>query len=191
MARVITIIPTTARRVLRLIYDFDKWHISPLGERPYARDIIRYCNNLSQKNSFIEIGCGLGDIIRNVNFRSRTGYDAEEAVLKAARFLAKINNEKDIEFGVFQFPASVLNIKSDVIIMVNWIHNIEPNVLREKIGQYFHHNLLPGGQILIDTVQDKEYSFNHNISFLTKDLACKIARIGEYSRQREVWAIIQ
>jgi hypothetical protein len=43
--------------------------------------------------------------------------------------------------------------------------------------------------IIIDTVQDEEYQFNHDIKFLTSGLSCSIEKIGDYERKRELWAI--
>jgi 2-polyprenyl-3-methyl-5-hydroxy-6-metoxy-1,4-benzoquinol methylase len=176
------------RRALKVVFGFDRWHISSLDQRPYAQDIILYCNKRQTKNSFAEIGCGLGDILRNVRFTERTGMDADRKVLKAAAFLSKIEGQK-IQFEVFNFPGSMLRSCYDVITMVNWIHHIEPEILKSKISIYFHQNLNSQGEILIDTVQDKDYRFNHDIQFLIKDLNCSVHRLGEYSRKREVWAI--
>lgn len=178
------------RKALQLAYGFDKWHISPLAERPYARDVITYSNNRKERNNFVEIGCGLGDIIRNVDYINRTGYDNDGKVLKAARVLpSKTRNGKSVNFEVFSFPESKLTGKYDVITMVNWIHHIEPVVLKKYIEQYFQENLTASGEIMIDTVQDKAYRYNHNIEFLSGGIPCSVFRIGEYARQREVFAI--
>lgn len=176
------------RRGLRLVYKFDKWHVSSIDQRKYAQDIIDYCNKKSNKNSFLEIGCGLGDILLNVRYKTKKGLDNDPAVLKAASFLAKIKGQK-VDFAVFNFPSSPLNGSFDVLTMVNWIHHIEPLVLKSKIADYFNTNLTAEGEILIDTVQDKDYEYNHDVNFLIKDLNCSLYRLGEYPRQREVWAI--
>ena len=177
------------RRFLKLIFGFDKWHISPLKERPYAIDIIRYCNKLSTRSFFAEIGCGLGDITRNVLFENRTGYDMDEKVLKAARFLPVIGSRKSITYKVFHFPETLLSGSLNVLTMVNWIHHVEPETLKTKLSEYFNKNLLTKGEIIIDTVQDPTYKYNHDIKFLSKDLNCSIHCLGKYARKREVWAI--
>ena len=178
------------RKALQFFYGFDKWHISPLSERPYAKDAIAYSNNRKERNNFVEIGCGLGDIIRNADYVNRTGLDTDRKVLKAAAVLpSKTRHAKKVNFEVFNFPESILNGKFDVITMVNWIHHIEPVILKKNIEQYFRDNLVAGGEILIDTVQDRDYRYNHNIQFLTGGIQCEVFRIGEYARQREVWAI--
>ncbi len=177
------------RRLLQLQFGFDKWHISPLGERPYAVDVINYCNVLEERISFAEIGCGLGDITRNVNFLDRTGYDMDPKVLKAAAILPVKGTIRKIEFAEFHFPESILTGTYNVLALINWIHHIEPAVLKEKIEFYFRENLLDMGELIIDTVQDSAYKHNHRIGYLTKDINCSVQKIGDYARQREVWSI--
>jgi len=177
------------RIILRSFYGFDKWHLFTLTERTYAKDIITYCNNRIERNAFAEIGCGLGDIIRNVNYKGKQGFDADVKVLRAGSAFAKICLRKKINFSLFHFPESDLNGKFDVIVMVNWIHHVEPSILKSKLGQYSKSNLNDGGCIILDTVQDKEYRFNHNINYLAKDLDATLTKLGDYERQRQVWAI--
>lgn len=177
------------RIMLRSLYGFDRWHLFTLTERKYAQDIIVYCNKHSEKHAFAEIGCGLGDIVRNVKYKEKYGFDAEINVLKAASALTRICFKKRIIFSVFHFPESKLNGKFDVVVMVNWIHHINPSVLKMKLEEYFKLNLKAGGCIILDTVQDKEYRFNHNINYLAADLNATLTKIGDYERQRQVWAI--
>jgi 2-polyprenyl-3-methyl-5-hydroxy-6-metoxy-1,4-benzoquinol methylase len=177
------------RIILRSFYGFDKWHLFTLTERIYAKDIIIYCNNRIEKNAFAEIGCGLGDIIRNVKYKEKQGFDTDINVLRAASAFAQICFRKKIKFSVFHFPESNLNGKFDVIVMVNWIHHVEPFILKSKLEQYCKLNLNNGGCIILDTVQDKEYRFNHNINYLAKDLNSTLTKLGDYERQRQVWAI--
>lgn len=176
------------KRALRVAYRFDKWHVSSLDQRPYAQDIIEYCNKKAKRNSFLEIGCGLGDILLNVKFDVKKGFDIDPKVLRAAALLAKLKAQK-VRFDTFQFPDSPLTGQYDVITMVNWIHHIEPSVLKSKLSAYFNHHLTAEGEILIDTVHDPEYEYNHDINSLIIELNCSLYRLGLYQRQREVWAI--
>lgn len=178
------------RKALQLLYGFDKWHVATLKERPYAVDIISFCNRLPRRGSFAEIGCGLGDIIRNVRFSTRKGFDMDEKVLRAARLLPVTGN-KPVSYEVFTFPESPLAGTFQVITMVNWIHHISPETLRNKIAAYMKANIEPGGCIIVDTVQDPAYRFNHDIDLLTAGLHSSVQKIGNYARGREVWAILK
>jgi SAM-dependent methyltransferase len=175
---------------LHLLFRFDRWHISSLRERPYARDIIDYLNGLTheQRTSALEIGCGLGDIIRHIDFEDRFGLDTDNNVLRAARFLSRFNCVK-ISFMKFEFPDRNLFGRYDAIIMVNWIHNIRPDVLKQKIEDYGLNNLSKTGRIIIDTVQDRQYKYNHDVAALTADLECHVIKLGLYKRGREVHVI--
>jgi cyclopropane fatty-acyl-phospholipid synthase-like methyltransferase len=179
------------RIILWYIFRFDKWHISSLSEHKYAQDIIKYLNLRANNRQFslVEIGCGLGDIIRNVKYHSRLGLDREANVLRAAALLAKIKLNGKLIFKVFDFPGSELNGRYDSLVMVNWIHHIWPEVLKAKISQYVANNLTEGGEILIDTVQSKNYEYNHSIDYLVGGLNCWVKKLGDYENQREIFVI--
>lgn len=177
------------RIFLQSFFKFDPWHVYTLTEKKYAKDIITYCNTRPVRNSFAEIGCGLGDIIRHVRFRDRRGYDNDERTLKAAQFLSMFSGGGKIGFSHFTFPDSSFSGKYDVIVLVNWIHLVEPSVLKSAITAYFNNALNEEGVIIIDTVQDPEYEFNHDILFLTDGIKAGIRKLGNYERQRQIWLI--
>jgi ubiquinone/menaquinone biosynthesis C-methylase UbiE len=103
------------RHLLRVLYGFDKWHTISLSSKRYAQDIISYCNQQPQRNRCVEIGCGLGDIIRNVHYKHRYGYDIEQNVLNAANFLARLCCQKNISFHKFTFPNDKISFEGGVI----------------------------------------------------------------------------
>src|SRR4051812_1817284 len=114
-----------ARAVLQRAYGFDRWHIGHAGEA-YARDIVRALNAwpAREREAVVDIGCGLGDIVRRLAFRERLGLDADEGVLGAARLLARFQRGASPRFGRFHFPQSELSGVYNAIIMVNWIHQM-------------------------------------------------------------------
>jgi SAM-dependent methyltransferase len=179
------------RHLLRAYFQFDKWHISTLYDKKYALDIVRHLNArpAAGRTSVLEIGCGLGDILRHIRYEHRTGYDNDRNALKAARFLSRVGLQPRTDYAYFEFPASPITGTFDAILMVNWIHHVPPDTLKTKIANYFLNHLRPGGEMIIDTVQDKEYKFNHDIRFLTSGIPATVERLGEYQRQREIWLI--
>ena len=179
----------SVRLTLRLFYRFDRWHVFTLTERKYAQDIIAFCNRKKIRNSFAEIGCGLGDIIRNVRYAEKFGYDLDQKVLNAASFLDKISFGQKTQFSVLNFPDDILPGTHDVILMVNWIHHVPPPVLKYKIEEYFRNSLNNEGIIIFDTVQDKEYKFNHDIEFLAGDPGISFTKLGDYERMRQIWIL--
>jgi SAM-dependent methyltransferase len=177
------------KKILQKIYHFDKWHVVSLRQRKYARDIIVWCNNRETRTSFLEIGCGLGDVVRNVKYRERYGFDSDPKVLKAAAFLARSTPGRKITFSFCEFPVTPIQGNYDILIMVNWVHHIEPSVLHAKLKEYFATLINEGGAIIIDTVHHPEYKFNHVIGHLAEGLNASIEKLGSYERGREVWAL--
>ena len=177
------------RRALQRVYGFDAWHVGHGGE-PYVADIVRYLNGRPEngRQSVVEIGCGLGDILRPLRFRARTGLDREREVVRAARARGRL--QRGLQFDVFEFPASALEGRHDAIVMVNWIHAIEPAVLRNAIHNYASGHLRPGGCIVVDTVADPAYTYNHDVHALAPP-EVTVARIGSYARGRDVWALVK
>jgi SAM-dependent methyltransferase len=177
------------RRVLRRIYGFDRWHVGHAGE-PYAADIVRFLNERpeAERQAVVEIGCGLGDIIRRLHFRTSVGLDRDSRVLAAARLLSIFQRRAGLTFDVFEFPVAQLSGEYDAIIMVNWIHDIEPSILRQAVHGYVAAHLRHGGCLVLDTVQDPAYTYNHEVSSLAP-AGARIDRLGRYARNRDVWTV--
>jgi SAM-dependent methyltransferase len=177
------------RTLLKRAFYFDAWHCIPLKERPYAYDIINYCNARINRKAFVEIGCGLGDIIRGVRFSQRIGYDIDKNVLAAAKFVSILQFKIQIDFCLLNFPREYPGGKQDVIVLVNWIHHIPPTILNGAIRKLFTCNLNDNGEIIVDTVQNPQYKFNHQIGSLSNIEHSSVTKIGNYENNREVWAI--
>jgi SAM-dependent methyltransferase len=150
----------------------------------YAKTIVKYCNNNFKDKSVVEIGCGLGDIIRRINSKNKTGLDIDQNVLNAAHFLSK-----KIHFQQFSFVENALIGNYDIILLVNWIHGIEPEILKEKIRVYFNKNLNINGIIIIDIVKSTDYKYNHKIKYLLENINCAVEKIYEKLSGRELYII--
>jgi SAM-dependent methyltransferase len=176
------------RHLLRGIVGFDIWHVNRLGDRPYALQVLAYLNGLpeARRGRVVEIGCGLGDILRRLHFRERLGLDADSAVLRAARVLAGVSRHRP-RFARFTFPGP-LNGRYDAIVMVNWPHLVSEEGLRSHLAAYVHDHLSPAGVLVIDTVQDPAYTYHHQIDRLAP-AGSSVAKLGDFDRQRELWAI--
>jgi SAM-dependent methyltransferase len=177
------------RHLLRRLFGFDVWHVNRLGDRPYALSVVAYLNGLpdTQRGRVVEIGCGLGDILRRLRFRERLGLDADRAVVRAARLLACLSLHGRARFAEFTFPHP-LDGRHDAIIMVNWPHLVDEEQLRPQLAAYVREHLTPAGVLIIDTVQDRAYTFNHRIERLAPG-GSSVVKLGDFARQRELWAI--
>ena len=178
-----------ARKILRRFYGFDGWHVGHAGE-VYAADIVRYLNAQpeAERGAVVEIGCGLGDILRRLRFRDRLGLDRDTGALAAARFLARLRGARQPRFEAFDFPGDRLTGTYDCVIMVNWIHEIDPAALRGAVHAIHAHHLREGGRIVLDTVEDPAYMYNHDVHALAPPGAA-IDHLGAYPRGRHIWAV--
>ena len=191
LRRGVRIVRHLDRHVLQWIYGFDRWHLGHAGEA-YARRIVEFLNGRPEEHrrAVVEIGCGLGDILRGLRFRTRLGLDRDAGVLAAARVLAVLRGQGRIAFEVFEFPDARLQGRHDAIVLVNWIHQIPPEPLTEALHTYFAGHLAPGGAIVVDTIRDPAYMYNHDIEALAP-LGARVQHVGTFARHREVWALVK
>lgn len=185
--RIITIPERIRNMILFKIFKFDKWHTSPSGNRVYPKDIIIYTNNLKNIDSVCEIGCGLGDIISNIKATKRIGFDLDLNVLKAASWLHK--RKTNLNFDYFLFPDSLLQPKFDVIIAVNWLHNIDNDSIKKNFIKYFTDNLNVNGILIVDAIDNPNYKYHHNFYKYFDQTRCEILELGDYQSNRKVLII--
>jgi trans-aconitate methyltransferase len=161
--------------LLQRCYGFDHWHTqAPLSARPYRKTIAQVVNAL-QPECVVEVGCGLGVILSLVKARHRHGYDLDAAAISAARLI----RSRSILFSQGDL-SSVSEARLDVLILVNWIHDISPDKLSEWL-----YPLLPRTRYLlldaIDPDNSSGYRWTHDFSFLRgkANLISKIRSTGE------------
>lgn len=173
---------------LRWVFRFDRWHLVTFYERPYAIDIVKYANERSSRSSALEIGSGLGDILRRLDYASKVALDNDKKVLSALVFITRLQNfgVNRVKVAVFDFLAEKAIGSYDVIIMCNWIHNISPLVLKEKVDSLVQSNLKIGGELVFDVVDNESYQFNHSVESLQRDLPVKVKVLGRYEYGRQV-----
>lgn len=131
-------------------YGFDKWHISPMEHRKYAQEVIRYIN--TQPNSVkkvIDIGCGLGDVIRYIKAEEKLGYDLDDAAIKVARTLGKHDKTKYV-IGSFDDIKSGQEI--DYLITLGFMHGGDEKVWIEPYRKVSEENLIKN--IIVDVIPE-------------------------------------
>jgi len=153
--------------LLVLMTGAPKWHIATTYNKDYSAAVISYLNNcLNQNSSVAEIGCGTCDILRPLECSHKIGYDSDPRVLKAASILNAVLFEK-IRLYQFDFTNNQSQIKwnFDVVILINWTHEVDINILKNGLITILNQ-INDGGIIVIDSVKSKDYKFNHNIETL-------------------------
>lgn len=134
------------------------WH-PPTSMRPYRIAVAKVVSDLHPK-IVCEVGCGLGSILTRVNAPRRIGYDISAGVIRAARLI----RPGSIEFK--QGGLDAVRIPSmDVLILVNWIHEVSPKDLESSLLP-----LLPRTHYLMLDAIDPDnafgYRYKHDFAFL-------------------------
>ena len=154
-------------KILHLIYGFDPWHITgTFHGRPYKADVVHLCESVPHE-CVVEIGVGLGDILGRVHAAKRVGIDREAAVLRAAKYC--VNGPVSFAVADFAKPDELIaalktNAVSsvDVLILVNWIHMIEMDVIAQSLSHVSRE--IPIKHIVMDTIRagTPGYRFTHS-----------------------------
>lgn len=156
------------RKCLTLLqrrYRFQDWNLSPINERPYAREIVRFMQRYGKENkirTIVEIGCGMGSIIGNIeNCRTRIGIDADSKSISVARKLHPF-----VKFYKGSFD-SVSVGKIDCLIMVNFIHQISEDILADRVQALLKKSQVE--LVVFDTFENNqgtEYLYSHRGEYL-------------------------
>lgn len=98
---------------------------------PYKKVVINAANTLQQE-TVVEVGCGLGDIIRRVDGSHRIGIDIDRNIIKAARFICRKDSINFI-VGSFKELNDLENVKIDCLIMINFLHRLHLDTVKASL----------------------------------------------------------
>jgi SAM-dependent methyltransferase len=152
----------TRNNLLYRVYRFNPWHTSATYHlRPYKKQVVEIANQL-KPNTTVEIGCGLGDIISRIQSVKLIGIDQDEGVIKAARLLYK--NQCEFKRGSFEQLYQLLDQSCDLLIMVNWLHNIPFSEITTHIARTQKTHRI--SYLLVDRILPNQpgYQYEHSIS---------------------------
>jgi len=159
-------------------YGFDKWHTTPIELRPYAQACVKEVNNLILKDNLTavyEIGCGLGEILHNIKAPVKFGYDIDKGVL-----IYGLKKYKDIKFNCGSFN-DIQNKDIDVLITINFIHEIKANDLKKYYNKLTKSNNVK--YIIVDSVN---YKYRHDFSKILPKKYKLFFQSKEYENKRQV-----
>ena len=141
------------------IFKISNWHEMPINFKPYAIDIVNYINEYIKRTSgVLEIGCGLGDIIGNIDCSRKYGCDIDEKVARVASVL-----HPSVNFAIGSMKNIKIDENLDVVIMVNFIHRIPTKELKECIENMIVKNKVK--MFVIDVFCRNEgtcYEYSHD-----------------------------
>lgn len=180
------------RTYLVLFYRLGWWHINSFSDSPYAADVVAHLNRSVIRNSVLDIGCGLCSILRRINYREKKAFDRKQNILKAAALISRFHNiGNEISFERFDLKTDRVTGKFDAVIMINYVHNINPDEFKQIIRRIYYENLNSLGEIIFDTVsfKAKQYPFNHDANHLVNDLDGSLVLIGRYEFGRSIYSL--
>ena len=181
------------RHLYTEIFGLKGFHKSTYLEKKYCALIVKHLNSRTLKNSVLEIGTGLGDILLNLNFKFLNGYDHKKNVLEALKFRNKIYffKRKNLITKLYSIHSDEqIKGKFDVIIICNFIHNFEPKLINQKIKDFYKNNLSKGGEIIFDSLETEEpldlnqkrhYKYTHSPSEIKEITGGEIQILGQFT----------
>lgn len=175
------------KRLFNAFFGLSGFHNIPFSSKAYCVDIVIWLNARTGRHNVVEIGCGLGDIIRRLEYNVKCGLDKKDSVLRALRFLKHLHfwvgGNRSMYLGVHDVNIHRLHGTWDVIILVNWVHNLEPSRFQNILETMYNDNLATGGEIVIDLISDVSvlHAYAHNLELLLKNIRPKIVQIGSYT----------
>lgn len=174
-------VETFPRRLLCALFGIKGgFHYTRARNKKYVSCVIKHLNGRKNRGSVLEIGCGLGDILRELDFTQRKGLDKNENILSAFRFIDRFSQKTSIMLEKFVLGDELLG-RFDAIILCNWIHNIEPELLQKILQGFYSKNLKKNGEIIIDVIisESDAYKFKHDPSFLKPQFS-ELSKLGEF-----------
>ncbi len=138
--RMLNALHRSMRRSLLTNKGLDEWHIYPRRQKPYCSDIVKYIRDKSksvEKDSIVELGCGLCDIIgdRRLKTFERYGYDIDKAVISEAKL-----HHKDVCLECGSFDNVGIGKKISFLITINFLHLIPKEKLKNSLKRVLSDN---------------------------------------------------
>ena len=127
-------------------HHFDDWHAYPFEARKYLQEVEKY---VSSKNAdvVVDIGCGLGELLRHIKAKRKIGLDIGKANLAAANELGG-----DIEFSYGSFDELNMKESIDYVITLGFTHGGTEDMWRDMYTNCANRNDIKC--FIVDTVPD-------------------------------------
>ncbi len=155
-------------------YNFDKWHATaPFPCRPYKRILVDEINKLDINSVAVEIGGGLGDIISRVKTNKKYLIDVNINLKDVINLLHK---ELIFVNGSFDAIAQIKEESIDILVLVNWIHGIEKNIIISEIENILKDKKIKYivlDEINTDIIGRDDYKYKHRFQDDIKDFSTK------------------
>lgn len=149
--------------MLRKKYGFDSWHDSPYELREYAQATAAYVNRHNAQ-TVVDIGCGLGEVIRNISANNRIGLDECEICIDVAK---RLDKSKKIMYAPGSFNDLKVDGVIDYVITLGFMHGS-----RENIWKSVYHKCASENDIkafIVDVLPENPPTCNLNFELILPD----------------------
>lgn len=163
-------------------YEFDSWHLSPHEWREYSQKTAAYIN-AHHAEKVVDIGCGLGGLLRHIKAAARIGMDIHEEVVQAAGELS----DDTILYRVGSFGELVGEEDIDYLITLGFTHGGTEEAWKEPYHTIAQENDIH--HFIVDTVPEDGPSHFLNYSKILPQNYEMIDRMGPFLGGRciEIW----
>lgn len=166
-------------KILQRKFNFDTWHISPYELRKYVQAVAEYVNS-KNADVVVDIGCGLGEMLRHIHARVRIGLDLHEEAIRAAKKLSR----GDIVFQVGTFDNLQIEESIDYLITLGFMHGGT-----EKAWKSCYHDVARRNNVkhfIVDTVPEEGNSHFLDFTLILPDEYKLIDRLGPFLAGRYI-----
>lgn len=140
-------------KILRKKYQFDSWHESPYEFRKYAQATAEYINEQGA-HTVADIGCGLGEVIRNVSAPKRIGLDECKICIEVAK---KLDKSKKIEYVVGSFNQLNVAEPIDYVVTLGFMHGSKEDTWKSAYHKCASENNIKA--FIVDVLPEGESSY--------------------------------
>lgn len=170
-------------RSLMKKYGFEECHLSTYELRKYLQAVAKYVSSHSPKNEVIDVGCGLGGLLRHIDAPNRTGIDMSANAIECAKFLDKTHK---IEFKSGTYGAIGKDHTIDYLIALGFMHGSPETSWQEPFKIATSENDIKN--IIVDVFKENPAEGSLHLDF-TKVLPSEyhlIERMGPFLGEKYV-----
>ena len=139
-------------------FNIDRWHkqggLHCSKRNPYIVEIV---NSISPE-SVVDIGCGLGAILSEVNASSLLGIDYSEKVISAAKKITR-NNNIDFKHGTFDHISG----NYEGLIATNFLHSFDQSIVKNWIESAISRNSVKF--LIFDEIHENSEGYKYKHKF--------------------------
>src|SRR3989339_132225 len=180
-----------ARCLLRLRYGFDAWHCIPYEAKYYAAAVVELARALPEprRGRVLDLGCGLGDLLRRLPFTERLGWDPDPRVIAAASLLGIWGDHAgtgDLSFHTRNLDVDLPPGRFDLVLALNWLHDLPPAEAEALVRRICDQHLAPHGLLCLDVVEAPGYPYHHRPAALLAGQDLPWYTLGPFANERRL-----